>query len=266
MMDGVRIAVGTSTEPDARRAAMVAAAEALTALEGEKPSLAVLLASRAHTDHAAEVLQAVQQIVQPPALIGCIAQGIVAGRREIEEGPAVAVWLASGLPAETFTLDFLGTDGGGLIAGYEFDPTGSDLHLLLPDPYTFPADVLVEHLNADRPGTTVVGGVVSGGRGRGETRLFRDDRVLTSGLVGVRLPGAHAVPIVSQGCRPIGQPYTVTGADAEVLTELAGEPPLQRLNEIIASLSAEEQALTAAACRSGSCPTSIWRPRVRATS
>jgi small ligand-binding sensory domain FIST len=84
---------------------------------------------------------------------------------------------------------------------------------------------------------------VSGGRGPGDTRLFRDHGVLTSGLVGVRLPGMHGIPIVSQGCRPIGDPYIVTGADGAQITELGGRSPLQRLREIVARLPPDEQEL-----------------------
>jgi small ligand-binding sensory domain FIST len=239
----VRIGVGVSTAPDAWQAAVEAAAHARDELAGEAPSLAVLLGSRSHTDQAVDVLDAVQRMLEPPALIGCVAQAIVAGRHEIEDEPAVAVWLASGLAAETFQLDFVRTGSGGLLTGYRFDRTAHDLHLLLPDPYTFPSSLLVEHLNTDLPGTTVVGGVVSGGQAPGETRLFRDHEVLTSGLVGVRLPGMHGIPIVSQGCRPIGNPYIVTGGDGAVITELGGRPPLQRLREIVEGLGHDEQEL-----------------------
>jgi small ligand-binding sensory domain FIST len=239
----VRIGVGVSTAADARQAAVEAAAHARDELAGEAPSLAVLLGSRAHTDKAADVLGAVQETVAPPALIGCIAQAIVADRREIENGPAVAVWLASGPAAETFRLDFVRTEAGGLFTGYRFDRVARDLHLLLPDPYTFPSQLLIEHLNTDLPGTSVVGGMVSGGRGAGGTRLFHDHDVLASGLVGVRLPGLRAVPIVSQGCRPIGRPYIVTGAEEAVITELAGRPPLQRLREIVEGLPRDDQDL-----------------------
>ncbi len=84
---------------------------------------------------------------------------------------------------------------------------------------------------------------MSGGRRRGDTRLFRDHDVLTSGVVGVRLPGMRGVPVVSQGCRPIGYPYIVTGADGILITELGGRPPLQRLREIVEGLSPDERAL-----------------------
>ncbi|MGH3524362.1 MAG: FIST N-terminal domain-containing protein, partial [Mycobacterium sp.] len=153
----MRIAVGVSTAPDARRAAVEDAAHARHQLAGEAPSLAVLLGSRAHTDKADDVLGAVQEMLEPPALIGCVAQTIVAGRREIEDEPAVAVWLASGLAAETFQLDFVRTGSGGLLTGYRFDQTTQDLHLLLPDPYTFPSHLLIEHLNTDLPGTAIIG-------------------------------------------------------------------------------------------------------------
>ncbi|HZE17263.1 MAG TPA: FIST N-terminal domain-containing protein, partial [Mycobacterium sp.] len=228
---------------DARQAAVEAAAQARGKLAGESPSLAVLLASRAHTNKAADVLHTVQEVLEPQALIGCVAQTIVAGRHEMEDEAAVAVWLASGLAAETFQLDFVRTGSGGVLTGYRFDRATHDLHLLLPDPYTFPAHALIEHLNTDLPGTTVVGGVVSGGRTPGDTRLFRNHDVLTSSLVGVRLPGVHVIPIVSQGCRPIGHPYIVTGAEDDVITELGGRPPLQRLREIVEGLPRDDQEL-----------------------
>ena len=239
----MRIGVGVSTAREARQAALEAAAHARDELAGEVPSLAVLLASRSHTDEARDVLEAVQATIEPPALIGCVAQAIVAGGRELEDDAGVAVWLASGVAAETFQLDFVRTDSGGLLAGYQFDQSAHDLHLLLPDPYTFPSSLLVEHLNTDVPGTTVMGGVVSGGLGPGDTRLFRDREVLTSGVVGVRLHGMRCVPIVSQGCRPIGEPYIVTGAVGAVITELGGRPPLQRLREIVEVLPSDEQDL-----------------------
>ncbi len=239
----MRIGVGVSTARDAQEAAVVATEHARSELAGEAPSLAVLIGSRSHTGKAADILKEVQETVGPPALIGCIAQAVVAGSHEIEDEAAVAVWLASGLDAETFQLDYIRTGSGGLLAGYRFERSAHDLYLLLPDPYTFPSNLLVEHLNTDLPGTTVVGGVVSGGLGPGNTRLFRDRDVLTSGAVGVRLPGVHSVPIVSQGCRPIGHPYVITGADGVLVTELGGRPPLQRLRETVAGLQPEEQEL-----------------------
>jgi small ligand-binding sensory domain FIST len=240
----VQVGVGVSNAPDSRQAAVEAAAHARDQLAGAAPSLAVLFASQSHADKAADVLSAVHQTVEPPALIGCLAQAVIAGRHEMEDQPAVAVWLASGLAAETFRLNYVPTDSGGLLTGYRFDQAADDLHLLLPDPYSFPSKLLIGHLNTELPGkAAVVGGLASGGRGPGGTRLFHDQDMFSYGLVGVRLPGVHTVPIVSQGCRPIGDPYIVTGADGASISELGGRPALQRLRQIVAGLPPDEQEL-----------------------
>ncbi|MBO0881658.1 MAG: hypothetical protein J2P17_15210, partial [Mycobacterium sp.] len=96
----MRIGVGVSTAADARQAAVDAAAHARDELAGAAPSLAVLLVSRSHADKAIDILNAVHETVELPALIGCVAQAVVAGGHEIEDEAAVAVWLASGLAAE----------------------------------------------------------------------------------------------------------------------------------------------------------------------
>jgi small ligand-binding sensory domain FIST len=134
-------------------------------------------------------------------------------------------------------MEFLRTPTGGLFGGYQFDKTGTDLHLLLPDPYTFPTHY------THAPGVTVMGGLASGADEPGLTRLFCDAEVFASGAAGVRLPGLRARAVVSQGCRPIGDPYTVTRATGSTITELAGRPPLRLLEEIVSGLPLEEQIL-----------------------
>jgi len=240
----VRIGVGLSTAPDARAAATRAALLAREPLMGATPTLAVLLTSPHYAGHAQQVLDIVHELAQPDALVGCVAEAVVAGRREIEHEPAVVLWLAV-LPsaAEPFHMEFLRTPTGGILGGYQFDRAGTDLHLLLPDPHTFPTHHLFEHLNADAPGTTVMGGLASGAEEPGQTRLFCDAEMFTSGAVGVRLPGLRIRPVVSQGCRPIGSPYTVTRAQGGLITELAGRPPLRLLEEIVTHLPRQEQAL-----------------------
>ncbi|MGH2682223.1 MAG: FIST signal transduction protein, partial [Actinomycetota bacterium] len=106
------------------------------------------------------------------------------------------------------------------------------------------ADLLLRELDRRQPGVTVIGGMASGGVETGESRLFLGDRVVSSGGVGARLPAAVEVrSLVSQGCRPVGSSYMVTKAQGNVIAELAGRPPLERIREVYVSLSAEEQSL-----------------------
>src|SRR5262249_2013632 len=119
-------------------------------------------------------------------------------------------------------------------------------HLLVADPYTFPADELLRHLNDYPSRPVVVGGMASGGSGPGETALFLDDRVVHEGAVGVRLPeSAGLTTLVSQGCRPFGASFVVTRARDNFLLELGGRPPLERLEEALSSLSKADRELAA---------------------
>ncbi len=236
----MRIGAGLSTDSDPARAAATAAEEARGGLERAEASLALVVASRHHAPFAKVVLDA----VRAEKVIGCVAETVVGGAREVEEDPAVAVWLASlPEPVETFHMEFVRTSGGGVFGGYRFEDAGPGPYLLIGDPFSFPADLLLEHLNQRLPGTVVMGGMASGGRGPGDTRLFLDARVVDGGAVGVRLPGIRIRSLVSQGCRPVGHAYTVTRAEGNVVHELGGRPPLERLQELVQRLSPQDQEL-----------------------
>jgi small ligand-binding sensory domain FIST len=89
-----------------------------------------------------------------------------------------------------------------------------------------------------------MGGMASGGRRPGETRLVLDKNELANGAVGVLLQGPIQVrSIVSQGCRPIGQHMIITRAQENIIAELGGQPPLLRLQQLWQELAPREQQL-----------------------
>ena len=137
------------------------------------------------------------------------------------------------------------TPSGGAYGGYRFGPGPAGAHLLICDPFTFPASDLLAHLNSRVPGAVLMGGIASGGLARRQSRLFLDGRVLSSGAVGARLPRAEIHPLVAQGCRPVGHPFTTTRADGNVIFELGGRPPLTRLQELAAELPGRDRELLA---------------------
>ncbi|HUP84883.1 MAG TPA: FIST C-terminal domain-containing protein, partial [Acidimicrobiales bacterium] len=57
-------------------------------------------------------------------------------------------------------------------------------------------------------------------------------------------PGVEIETVVSQGCRPIGRPLTVTAAEGNVVRELAGQNAMSRLKELADDeLTADEVAV-----------------------
>jgi small ligand-binding sensory domain FIST len=231
---------------DPGAAARRAVAQASDALGDTSPSLAVLFASAHFLDSADVLLAAIAEQAGPLPLIGCVAEAVAGGAREVESEPAISLWLGAGLgPVETFTMEFVRTPSGGAYGGYRFPRDAAGVHLMICDPFTFPADGLLTHLNEQRPGAVVMGGLASAALRSRPSQLFLDDRVLSSGAVGVHLPRAEIHPLVAQGCRPVGDAYIITGAQGNVIHELGGRPPLTRLQEMAAALPGRDQELLA---------------------
>ncbi len=238
MQAGSGLAISTDPVDAAKRAAT----QAKASLGAAQADLAVLFASPHFLPTADALVAAVAEEAGVPTLIGCVAEWVLGQGREIESEPAVSLWLGSGLgPVETFSMEFLRTPNGGAYYGYNFT---EGKHLMICDPYSFPPDPILAHLNEHVPGALVLGGLASGATAPGQPSLFLGDRALAGGAVGVRLATHVEVEfLVSQGCRPVGSPYTITQATGNVIHELGGQSPLSRLRHLAGSASERDQEL-----------------------
>ena len=241
----VRIGTGLSTSPDQRAGALEAALTAREGLDGEPCDLALVFAAGTHLAAPEAVLEAVHEALDPAALIGCAAGGVIGAHREVEDGTAVSVWaghLDGGTAATFHALVEEIEEGTGALAGMpELD--GAAGAVLLADPATFPTDAVLKFLSESAPAVPLVGGLASARTAGGGTALFLGDEVRDEGAVGVRLDGVEVLPCVSQGATPIGPELTITAADGHVILELAGRPALEKLRETIESLGADDLAL-----------------------
>ena len=87
----MRIGAALSTDPDPAKAGAEAAGVAGSRLDGADASLALLVASRHHAPSAALVLDAVRRAAGPERVMGCVAETVVGGDREVEEGQLVEI-------------------------------------------------------------------------------------------------------------------------------------------------------------------------------
>ena len=242
-----RVGAGLSLSTDAAEAAAQAAREARAALGDAPVDLAFLFLSGDHFGGSAEAVAVVEEELSPGHLLGCVAEGVVARARELEEGPGAAVWAAS-LPEaeiETFHSVALGTDEGVAVTGF---PTldEADLVTLLVDPYTFPAAGFLTKLNEEEDTVPLVGGLAAGGGEPDTQALFVDGEVVYEGAVGAVLRGVPVRTVVSQGCEPVGRDSVITHAEENVVFELAGEPALERLKGDVVTLTPEQERSAAA--------------------
>mgnify|MGYP002780504542 FL=1 len=251
-MTTARFGVGLSMARDVREAAAEAGAAAAEGLGGAPATLAVVFASPGLCAEGTALLDAVHRVLEPGDLIGCMGEAILGAGREIEDAPALAVWAAHLPGAEIIPFRLVARPlGEGLgILGWPdaiADAPGGNVGpvIMLADPFTFPADGLLQELNAEPGAPPVVGGLASGGRRPGEHALFAGREVVDEGAVGIAIRGARIHTIVSQGCRAIGPEMVITDAEGSTVRSLAGVPALDKLQQVIEELSPEERALAA---------------------
>ncbi|MEZ5178450.1 MAG: FIST C-terminal domain-containing protein [Acidimicrobiales bacterium] len=193
-------------------------------------------------------------------LVGATAASVLVDAQEVEERPAVVLFAASwggrlrtgssGARAVHFASHREG-EGWRLTGTGDVAVDGATL-VLLADPFTFPVDGFVDELARRAPGLTVVGGLASAARGPGGNRLVADDLVTDRGAVGLFLPpGVPVRALVSQGCRPVGDPLVITRARDNLIEEIAGRPALDRLFETAEAVSPEDRSLMAQSLQVG---------------
>ncbi|HWF62538.1 MAG TPA: FIST N-terminal domain-containing protein [Nitrospira sp.] len=240
----MQFAVALSKTVNTESAAQAVAEGIRTQLNAAPIDLACVFFSAHHAAGADLLAHVLTGTLRPSLLIGCSGEGVIAGAEELETAPAITVWAAV-LP--DVNLHPLRSS---------FSPTHHQFHLsewpepgveeasslLLADPFTVPVQDILRILEERYPGTTVVGGLAGGGQEAGMNRLILNDQALDSGLVGVRLSGSVDIrPIISQGCRLIGDRFVVTKAERNLIHELGGAPALEQLQALFESLAGEDQ-------------------------
>ena len=238
-----RFGDGIGVSADLVEAAETAVAAALAPLGGRRPDLALVFVSG---DGAAAAGERALALTGAPATLGCSAEGVLGAGRGVEGTSAVSVWVGvlPGVTLRTFHLEVLPVDGRAAVVGLpEVSPSTDEVAVLLADAFSFPVDGFVAQAASALPGLPFVGGVAHGPAGPGSTSLWVDGRTVDRGAVGVLVAGASARPLVSQGCRPVGPPMTVTAASSGTITGLAGAPAVEKVRQVLAALPAPEQAM-----------------------
>lgn len=231
-------AAGLSENPELVQAVHEAVAQVRDGLgAGGPPDLVLLFVTPHHRSLVPEAAALVRRALGPGTLLGCAAESVVGGRREVESSPGVSLWAGRTGPVRPFHLDVTITPDGPTITGWPDDMAEASGMLVLVDPFSFPTPDFLERVDEHHRGLPLIGGMALVSPEPGDNQLVLDDEVLEIGAVGALLgPGVQVRTVVSQGCRPIGAPYVVTRAEESVVYELAGRPPLGRLKDLAATL------------------------------
>jgi small ligand-binding sensory domain FIST len=247
----LRTGAALSEHPLATHAVGECVGQLLDRGAGREPDVVFVFVTTPHAGSMEDIARAVRQLLSPRTLIGASAVSVLGGRREVEEHASVsmfALWAAEGSregPRAVRLVVSAGPDGP-VFGGLDDLRGAAGTLLLLADPFSCPVELLLAQLHDAAPELAVVGGMASSARQPGANRLLLDQGLHRDGAVAVLLPPEVPVTaVVSQGCRPIGQPLTVTRAERNMLLELAGRPAFELLVELLQALPPEEQQLAA---------------------
>ena len=216
--------------------------EVLEAL-GPAPDVALLFIGSAHTGAVEDITGAVRSLLGPRVFVGCTAGTVIGAEREVEDLPSLSLWAARLPLAAAHHLEARPSPDGWRAAGLPDRDAlaGVDALVVLSDPFSFPIVELLDDLQARvAPGVPLVGGQASAALGPGGSRLVVDGEVHTSGAVAVTLGGVDVDTLVSQGCRPIGEPMVVTRGRGSLIEELAGRRALERVQETVGALAPDD--------------------------
>lgn len=245
-------ASATSAHPDTATAA-TEVADTLHDRFGTMPDLVLAFGSFQHVAAFTDAMNMLRRTLQPRCLLGTTAESVLGDDEELDGVSGLSV-MALRLPevritpwrsTPTHPLPLSRPEELPDRLGIEHD---TRCVLVFADPFTTPTHRTLQKISNCReggPGIPIMGGLASGGSRPGINRLVLDDTFQTSGAVGVTLSGLlECDVIVSQGCRPVGQPMVVTGVtDQHVITELGGRPALEQLQATAESLPKQERDL-----------------------
>jgi small ligand-binding sensory domain FIST len=238
-----RIGVATRDDP------YNAIDEVLEAVEGIGPvDLALLFVNTRLARFLPAIVNRVNETLHPVALAGCTASGILGAGSKREQGPAITL-LALRLPGAKVTTLRLGE----WLRDAEDDPERWRAALDLPvedvnglflfaDPFRTDAQSLLSGLHHAYPQAAIVGGVALGSVQHRQTWVVAGEEIAGEGAVAVAIGGDYTIePVISQGCTPIGQTWTITGASKQWIDTIAGQPAMDVLLDTLRTIPPEQR-------------------------
>ena len=217
-------------------------------LPAKTVSLGLVFMSPKFFPQAEQVLEILRLHAQIPLLAGCSGGGLVANSEELESagGLVLALYSLPGakLKGVRFTQEQVEAADGENYWPVENGLTKEQVNgwLAFIDPFHLDAESWLRSWNKNYSGTPVFGGLASGNFPEPLAQVYLDGEVFEDGGVAIAVGGEVALAgVISQGCTPIGEAWTLTRVEQNLIRNIANRPAYAVLSETVQNLPPEEQ-------------------------
>lgn len=214
-------------------------------------SLGLVFMAPRLAEQAPEVLEVLRVHGQVPLLVGCSSPSLIAGNQEIEEQAGLVLGLYTLPGAQLQGVHFTQAQLEQLrspSAWYRLTGLTADrVHgwLGFANPFGLDAEGWLENWNQAYAGVPVVGGLAMDYGPNHQVQLYLNGQVFDEGAVAVAVGGDVVLEsVVAQGCTPIGDSWTITQVERNLILSIANRPAYEVLVETYHRLPAREQQKT----------------------
>lgn len=213
-------------------ASVLDAAQELRSKLGRTAAIAFTFTTPDYASHLEEFSEILRVDGHVRDVIGSTASGFFSGGEEMESGSGFSILAVA---AEGADFPILAFDS----APPDAPPVPADVWVAFANPFSFSIDEWLSSWNTSCM-ARVVGGLSSGGASADECPVHVNGKIVACACFGARRP-LDIVPVVCQGCRPIGEPLTVTRAQDNVVFALGARPAYEALESAFETLSDNEK-------------------------
>jgi small ligand-binding sensory domain FIST len=194
-----------------------------------------------HVDEFSEMVRVDGHVIE---LVGATGAGLTVGGEENEDGGGFALLALSGQEGTFEVVSFnqtkLEESTDSAFWRKLCHSRNPSAWIALANPFNFDTERWLTEWNAAWPDVPCIGGLASGSSDGESVGVFHNGRFFDALVVAVT--GMRVMSVVSQGCRPIGEPLTVTRAESNVVYSLGARPAYEALESAFEGLTEGEKA------------------------
>ncbi|NQZ58524.1 MAG: FIST C-terminal domain-containing protein [Lentisphaeraceae bacterium] len=216
----------------------------------EQPDIFFVYFSSYYQVFADEISAGLKKAFNGTKVAGCIAGTVLFAGDELSNTPAIAV-MAAHLPnckIQTKAVDLkkmpcLDSSPRKWRDFIGMTKESNQTHFIFSDPFTEGFETLIQGIDYAYS-STVLGAFSSGIEDQSDQALVCEEQIIQSGAVIVSISGdLQIVPLVTQGCQPVGENLKITSCSDVVLEKIDDQDPITYLRDLSPHLNETEREL-----------------------